>query len=419
MEKTLISNTLYKRSLLMTRLYWLILILTIVFWLLDLMMGIYINPLLYLVFIVYAIMNIYFVKRGYVEFSKIIGLSIFNILIFLVASSEPFNTGMHLQFVTAGAVALAVFGYEQWKGALGFVLLSLVLDLATFKFDFRLLPWREIGEPQAEVFFLINTVIAASISVYTILLFSKINFESEKSLQENELIIQKQNNMLLKSNAELDRFVYSASHDLRSPLSTLEGLIELAKHETTEGERKVYYELMLNRISSMNYFIDNIIDYSRNSRTEILNEKVNIKALLEEIVDSLKFSPGYDELIFKWKIEEDGCINSDRNRLKVILINLISNSIKYRSTKVDQCWIELKSATFNEKAVIEIEDNGIGISDALHKKVFNMFYRAHDHSKGSGLGLYIVKETVEKLSGSITLESTENKGSKFRIEFPV
>lgn len=408
----------YKHRLLMTRLYYLVITTTLLYALLDNLMDIDVDAYIYIAVLVFALINLILLNRGYIELSKYAGLLVFNGIIFLLASSEPFGTGMHLQFVTAGAVALAVFGFEQWKEALGFVLISLVLNILVFKTDFSLLQYREVTEEQANIFFILNTVIAAAVSVYTILLISKINYESEKLLHQNELVIQQQNEQLRKTNDELDRFVYSASHDLRAPLSTLLGLISLAKDEKDEETKHDYFNLMVSRIHAMEVFISEIIDYSRNTRAEVLKHPVNLYHLVNEVIEELRYMPEFDTINITNQIPESLLLESDDTRLKVIISNLISNGVKYADSDKEEKWIRVEGRKGDKETILSISDNGVGIDANHHKRVFEMFHRAHDHSTGSGLGLYIVKETLDKLSANISLKSKPNEGSEFNISFP-
>jgi signal transduction histidine kinase len=408
----------YKHRLLMTKLYYLVIATTLLYAFLDRLVGIFADTYIYIAVLIFGIVNLILLKRGYVELSKYAGLLVFNAIILFLASSEPFNTGMHLQFVTAGAVALAVFGFEQWKEAIGFVLLSLVLNIVVFKTDISLLPYRDVTNEQANIFFILNTVIAAAVSVYTILLISKINYESEHLLQQNELLIQKQNEQLRKTNDELDRFVYSASHDLRAPLSTLLGLISLIKDENDEIAKQKYYDLMVSRIHSMETFISEIIDYSRNTRAEVLMQDVNLKHLIDEVIEELRYMPNFDTVSIINHIPESLTLRSDNIRLKVVITNLISNGVKYADFNKNEKWIKVEALTEEGSTIISFSDNGVGIDADHHQEVFEMFHRAHEHSSGSGLGLYIVKETIDKLSAKISLKSIPYQGSTFTIEFP-
>lgn len=407
-----------KRGVLMKHLNLLVFIVTCCYVLLDKYLGIEVENYVYLGFFLFALINALLLKYDHIEISKIFGLGVFNLMVFLTTTSEPFTTGMHLHFVTAGAVALALYGYEQWAKATLFVLLSLTLDVVAFTGDTSYIPWREVSNHQARVFFILNTLIASAVSVYTIMLYSKINYDSELALRANERVIKKQNDELIKTNAELDRFVYSASHDLRSPLSTLTGLINLSKLETDEVEKSKYLDLMSDRIKAMDIFISEIIDYSRNSRVEVKTEPINAKLFLESIADDLRYQAGKECIEIFWEIPEDLVITTDVPRLKIIFSNLISNAIKYHDPAKEISWIKLRAEEALQKIKIIVEDNGIGINKDLLGAIFDMFYRAHEHSTGSGLGLYIVKETLTKLNGSILVDSTEGEGCRFQVVLP-
>ncbi|MBZ0244867.1 MAG: HAMP domain-containing histidine kinase [Cyclobacteriaceae bacterium] len=396
----------------------LVVVATVAYAFLDKYLGIIVAPYVYVGFLLFATINGLLIRYGYIEVAKVFGLLVFNIMIFVIATSEPFSTGMYLQYVTAGSVALALYGYEQWKGALFFVLLSLTLNVIVFTSEVSFIPWREVDTQQANVFFVLNTLIAAVVSVYAFMFYSKTNYESELALKANEKLIKAQNEELLKTNAELDRFVYSASHDLRSPLSTLTGLINLSKLETDDAEKSKYLDLMNERIRAMDTFISEIIDYSRNSRVAVKKESVNAKILLESIADDLRYHAGKGRIAIHWEIPEDLAIITDVSRLKIVFSNLISNVIKYHDPDKEISWIKLKAEAVSQQVLFTVEDNGIGINKELKGNIFDMFYRAHEHSTGSGLGLYIVKETLAKLNGMIKVESSEGEGSRFLVTLP-
>ncbi|HRK54032.1 MAG TPA: HAMP domain-containing sensor histidine kinase [Cyclobacteriaceae bacterium] len=402
----------------MKRINLLVVVATVAYAFLDKYLGIIVAPYVYVGFLLFAAINGLLIRYGYVEVAKVFGLLLFNIMIFIIATSEPFSTGMYLQYVTAGSVALALYGYEQWKGALFFVLLSLILNVIVFTSEVSFIPWREVDTQQANVFFILNTLIAAVVSVYAFMFYSKTNYESELALKANEKLIKAQNEELLKTNTELDRFVYSASHDLRSPLSTLTGLINLSKLETDDAEKSKYLDLMNERIRAMDTFISEIIDYSRNSRVAVKKESVNAKILLESIADDLRYHAGKGRIAIHWEIPEDLAIITDVSRLKIVFSNLISNVIKYHDPDKEISWIKLKAEAVSQQVLFTVEDNGIGINKELKGNIFDMFYRAHEHSTGSGLGLYIVKETLAKLNGMIKVESSEGEGSRFLVTLP-
>jgi signal transduction histidine kinase len=175
---------------------------------------------------------------------------------------------------------------------------------------------------------------------------------------------------------------------------------------------------MRDRIHSLDNFIKDITDYSRNNRLAINNESVKLVDLAEEVWESLKFSPEAVRIVFKIDIPEEISIHSDKNRLKVIISNLIANAIRYHDDKKDQQYIRLHAEVREKVFHLTVEDNGQGIDREYHSRIFEMFYRANEQSKGSGLGLYIVKEALMKLSGTIHLESAPGIGSTFTIRLP-
>jgi signal transduction histidine kinase len=226
------------------------------------------------------------------------------------------------------------------------------------------------------------------------------------------------NHELNKTNAELDRFVYSTSHDLRAPLTSLMGLINITQDTTDPKDINKYLVMMKDRIHSLDKFIKDITDYSRNNRLEITHESIRMEELALEVWDSLKFAPEARRISFEVNISHDVTVGSDKNRLKVIMSNLISNAIRYHDERKPDQFIRLFVEVRDRNFYLKVEDNGQGIAHEYHTRIFDMFYRANEKSKGSGLGLYIVKEALSKLSGSIHLESAPGIGSTFTVRLP-
>ena len=229
--------------------------------------------------------------------------------------------------------------------------------------------------------------------------------------------LKQQNDELRKINEELDSFVYRASHDLRAPLVSLLGLINVTKDENDEEVKQKYFGLMQKSVAKLDLFIKNIIDYSRNSRLDVSINPVNFKEILTEIFDELKYTSGSQEVTKQIQIEGDHHFFTDIFRLKIIFNNIISNAIRYRNPKVAS-YIHINIKMDKEKAVIVFKDNGVGIEKEYLDKIFNMFFRASDQNVGSGLGLYIVKQAIITLKGTIKVESEYGKGTTFILEIP-
>ncbi|UII22357.1 7TM diverse intracellular signaling domain-containing protein [Fulvivirga ligni] len=240
---------------------------------------------------------------------------------------------------------------------------------------------------------------------------------TERVNSENQLVSQ--NEMLKKVNKELDSFVYSASHDLKAPLASVMGLINLVKYEEEIDRRQAYYDMMSNSISRLNQSIKDIIDFSRNARLEIEYEEVDLDEMINNIFDDLQYIEGADQIIRCVDIQPDLVVKTDPTRIRVILRNLISNAIHYGCLEGDDKRIEINIFRNDHNMIqLSIKDYGPGIDKSFHQRIFDMFYRANESSAGTGLGLYIVKETVDKLEGKIDMESEAGKGSTFIIQIP-
>jgi signal transduction histidine kinase len=239
----------------------------------------------------------------------------------------------------------------------------------------------------------------------------------EESEQHNEEL-QAQNEQLRKINQELDMFVYSASHDLRAPLTSLEGLINLSSMEEDREERSHYHQLMLDRIQKLDGYIFDIIDYARNSRLEIRCDEIRLQEQVEEVMKNYRFMPKYEQISKKIVIKQNTLLFLDSKRLDVILRNLISNAIRYADLKKDEPFLQISAQISRKNLSLAVEDNGIGIKPEQMDRIFDMFYRATPDAQGSGLGLFIVKETIEKMGGSISATSEYGQGTLFNITLP-
>jgi len=335
----------------------------------------------------------------------------FNVLLFLIVSSESLNTGAFVFFIPVSLGSFAVFNYGQRNIAVAFALFSFVLFTMAMLGPVQLLTFRNYSEEYIQLNQVINFSIAFPISIMAVYLLISLNHENASRLLES-------NKQLEKLNAELDRFVYSTSHDLRAPLLSVQGLVRLSSQTVEQNERKQYNEMIMQRLSSLDSFIKEITDYSRNNRLEITRETVHLAAIANEIWESLKYSSDAAGIEFRNEVPLQVMVTNDSKRLHVVLSNLIANAIRYHDHRKENKYIRLHHQLTASSFTLHIEDNGQGISPELHTKIFDMFFRGNESSQGSGLGLYIVKETLTKLSGTIQLTSVPRKGSTFSIVVP-
>lgn len=239
---------------------------------------------------------------------------------------------------------------------------------------------------------------------------------AEQNLKTEKARVEKINDNLQQANQELDHFVYSVSHDLSAPLKSIKGLVTVSRMDPTNGS--LYLEKIEKSVERLENFIDEVLEYSRTSRKNLVYESIQIKELVDQINAKFEFLENYANIHFSYDLQVP-VITSDRFLLRVALGNLLSNAIKYQKKFSDQePQIILKSYQDASSLILEVIDNGEGIRDEFKTKLFNMFYRGTASSTGSGLGLYIAKEAVQKLGGTISVESVYGEGSTFRIKLP-
>ncbi len=239
---------------------------------------------------------------------------------------------------------------------------------------------------------------------------------TKRKIAEEKII--KQKDLLEKANAELDRFVYITSHDLKAPLLSIQGLIHLAEISEDKSEIEMCLKMMMERIKGLENFIRDIIDYSRNVRIGLVKEEIDVKKMIESIYSDLFYLENVDKIDFKIDVDTGLSFNSDEKRVNVIMKNLIFNAVKYQNFDQKNPVIIVKANEDGNHLLLSVKDNGEGIEPEIQDKVYDMFFRASEKSSGSGLGLYIVKEMVGKLDGNIQLKSEPNKGSEFIIRLP-
>jgi PAS domain S-box-containing protein len=219
---------------------------------------------------------------------------------------------------------------------------------------------------------------------------------------------------LLTRNHELNNFVYKVSHDLRAPLSSIKGLINLSKLENDETS---YLPKIAERIDHLDGFIRDILSHSRNLNSAVILEKVHLENIIEECIIELQYLPNFERVSKSITVKGED-FYSDKIRIYEICRNMISNAIKYQDKNKKDNYLKVSASINSKSAKVIFEDNGIGIEGEYLDKIFKMFYRATEESEGSGIGLYIVQQAVEKLHGSVDVTSRKGVGTKFILTIP-
>ncbi len=229
--------------------------------------------------------------------------------------------------------------------------------------------------------------------------------ELQQVNEQLDIRVQERTQKLVKANQELDRFVYSASHDLSAPLKSILGLINITRIENRNSELLNHLGYMENSVLKLEKVIKSLTQFSRNTGFEVKKDINYFDQIVEEVLNEMNFSYDHGKVNIVKNYSKKEKICTDTLRLKIVLQNLISNAIKYRKMDAEQSNVVIGFSTGKDQYQIQIKDDGIGIDPLLLEKVFTMFYRGTEQSDGSGLGLYIVKETLSKLNGEIQVES--------------
>lgn len=243
----------------------------------------------------------------------------------------------------------------------------------------------------------------------------------KKSYEKSHAELVKKNEELQKTNQELDNLIYSISHDLRAPIVSIQGLVSLRKGIAQDPESQQYIELEERSLDKLDKFIQDLLAYSRINRMEVVKEVVDLQTLTQEILQQVSFYHQAQQKTKQKAVDLSlSChltrtFYSDKVKLQIILQNLVSNAVNYADFTKENPFCKIEITQDEQHTIIKIQDNGLGIDSKHGNRIFDMFYRANTNSKGSGLGLYIVKEAVEKMKGTISFESKQKEGTTFYL----
>lgn len=222
---------------------------------------------------------------------------------------------------------------------------------------------------------------------------------------------------LERLNKELETFMYRSSHDIKGPLASIIGLVNIAKMDVEDAQGLKYLGMIQERAHSLMSSLQKLIKVTTIMQGKLEYENISVNQTLRESLAKLEFVPERENLMIMTDIEDNDYIITDRSLLETILCHLLDNALKYKGRKLP--YIKIIGNKENEEYKLSIVDNGQGIHPSLQMRVFDMFYRGNENSNGAGLGLYIVKNAVEKLQGRISMQSTPGRGTTIDIYLPL
>lgn len=375
-------------------------------------------------------------KKGFTLTSKILNHLLVLILpgaLQLLILPETGLTGFYFPILVSALITFQ--GREQFIGysiASACIVISIFLVFTDIRFASVSFSETELFK---ERFF--NISAAAAITLMELIFLLRLSNKIQSRLLVSQLEVGEKikqlstlnkeldirNDQLVQTNTELDNVVYRVSHDLRSPLLSVKGLLGLLGRPEQAKESGEYIRRALKSIERLDETIGEILVFSRNSRKEIELEELSLKELINSIFEDLHFIAG-PEFRFTQSVSGADRIHYDRYRLNIILKNLVSNAVKYSRKEISDPGVTVRVVNSLDEPgsdhalTITVTDNGKGIASEHQPRVFDMFYRATSESVGTGLGLYICSEMVKKLNGQISLKSEAGAGTTIDIFLP-
>lgn len=331
-----------------------------------------------------------------------------------------FGLNSNVLFIQLAIFVAVILGYskEEKNYFMVFSLLPILLMIVSALPPFNYAYTLSLSDLELQV---IRYTVIFNSSIVTIVysyIFIRRNNKNFEFLKIKTITTEIENNNLKKQNIELDKFVYYTSHDLKSPLASLKGLISLSQRETDINKIKEYLFLQEKSVSKLTNFINDLIDATKNKLGTLDYVDIDVEADIKAMFESMRYNESINHIQFSVEITQDCKLVSDRNSFYLIMNNLLSNAIRYQKTNKSTSIIKISGVVNQAACKLSIYDTGIGIEKENLDKIFNMFYRATSIKDGSGLGLYIVKESLNKLGGTIEVNSEKNEFTTFYIQIP-
>ena len=237
-----------------------------------------------------------------------------------------------------------------------------------------------------------------------------------KKIHTSKQVIVGQNEALTKINERVNNFVYNVTHDLRAPITSLTGLISVLEKEKDLAQIPNYTAMMRESLVLQDNYIQDVLRSIKEDDSKF--ERCNLKEIVNDIISQNSFFAGGKQVTFFNDLEVWD-LRANVTELKVIFNNLISNAVKYADFSKPEQWIKVKSYRADERCVIEIEDNGLGIKPEQKGSIFNKYFKGGTNKKSMGLGLYFAKQAIEDMNGTITVKSLTGKGTSFTVALPL
>ncbi|MCV9385523.1 sensor histidine kinase [Reichenbachiella ulvae] len=348
-------------------------------------------------------------RLGQFDAGRYLLLVALNFFIYIVMSSIPEDSMSAIFYVGIMVVEYVLLGHDKKLRLFALLCLSFALYCLDAYVEFSILPMREYDEETLQVNKLVDFVVCVAGILMTIKLL--IDHQQDIIAERTQT-----NEELQRLNNELDKYAYTITHDLKGPIHSIHSLIHMP--DIDHANFNQYLSTMRESFQSLSELIQDVSEQARNRNFEVTKEKFNMRERVEIIWELTRHAPEAQGIEFILDMPKELMVATDKGRITGMLNNLITNSIRYHDKSKEKAYIKVSGKVVENNLHFSVEDNGLGIETEFQEKVFDMFYRASNKLGGSGLGLFTVKESINKLSGKIQLDSTSGKGTTFSIVIP-
>lgn len=273
----------------------------------------------------------------------------------------------------------------------------------------NLLNMARLEKQKSWMYLLFGIIVLLFITSIFIYIYQRLKQRTIKQL------LKQRQHKIDKLNREMEELIYRTSHDLRAPVATILGITHLAS-KTASEDQILYFKMIEDTVHRQEKVIKDIADISKNDHLKLTREEIRFQDIVGEAAKT--YVNGYDGIDLQAHYQIEKPFFSDRERIKLIVNNLLSNAVLYRDLHKEKQRIKVSVVASNGSCTLTVQDNGIGIDRSFQNRVYDMFFRGEESSRGAGLGLYVAKNVVERLGGTITFESEKEVGTLFKVQIP-
>jgi signal transduction histidine kinase len=246
-----------------------------------------------------------------------------------------------------------------------------------------------------------------------------VNISLEEKVRDRTKELKRINEALKQSNMELDNFIYKTSHDIRGPLATLQGICNVALLDVQDEKAIDYLDKLNGTATKLNEILSKLLIINQINNSVISQAPIQLEEIVQQVIQENLRKSNEKHIETRINIEENLIFRSDEDLLRIIIGNLVNNAFKfYKKSFSVASFVSINIYKNNIHLFIEVTDNGVGIDEKAHNKIFEIFSKATEMSDSAGLGLYLVKLSVEKLKGSIKLVRSQEGYTNFKVIIP-